>query len=91
MLLIASELATNAVIHARTPFTVSVVTRPDRTVRLEVTDHHPTDPLPRGTEDADRAGAWGFEIVAHLATRWGIDPQPEGKTAWAEITPDRHQ
>lgn len=83
--LVTSELVSNAVIHARTPIEVRV-TPLDSGVRIEVRDgaaygievRPPESPLaPRGL---------GLQVVAQLATRWGVDPVPDGKTVWAELT-----
>lgn len=84
--LAVSELATNAVIHARTPFTVRVVRHGGGgTVRVSVTDHS-TDLPVRQERRPDAAGGRGIAIVEHLASEWGVESSDGGKTVWFEVT-----
>lgn len=83
LVLIVSELATNAVLHAGTPFRVSVSV--DSVVRLEVADESHEMP----TKAVGGITNHGLDIVDLLAARWGIDTNPVGKTIWVEI--DRPQ
>jgi anti-sigma regulatory factor (Ser/Thr protein kinase) len=81
--LVVSELATNAVVHARSAFSIAV-TEQDSVVRISVHDRGPDLPL---LVDRGR-GAFsgrGLIIVNALATRWGIDPTATGKVVWAEL------
>jgi hypothetical protein len=79
--LVASELVTNAIRHAITPFEVSIHIAPQQ-IRLEVTDASPTTPMPY-----ESAGPrHGLHIVAVLADRWGVDAVDGGKTVWAEFS-----
>ena len=82
--LVVSELATNAVIHARTPFDVCVRLQP--TVRVAVTDASPEEPKRR---DPDRwnIGGRGLMVVDAFAQRWGFEPTAGGKTVWADFGP----
>jgi len=81
--LIISELATNAVVHARTRYRVTMRRR-RRAVRLEVTDRVMTMPDPQD-EDHDREGGRGLHLISALAIAWGVDPRVDGKTVWAEL------
>lgn len=77
--LMTSELATNAVLHARTRFRVAVVLDDDLTV--EVTDG--SDELPRlepAPVDGDRGR--GLMLVSQLSLRWGSRLEDGGKTVW---------
>jgi DNA-binding NarL/FixJ family response regulator len=81
--LLVSELATNAVLHAGTAVDVVVISLSDR-IRVEVSDRssrlpqvQPHDPL--------REGGHGLEIVAAQATNWGIIPKLDGKVVWFEL------
>jgi anti-sigma regulatory factor (Ser/Thr protein kinase) len=80
--LCVSELATNCVVHAGSPFTVRVETT-GPLVRVEVTDASP-DPAqarqPRTTEAHGR----GLQIVSRLADDWGSRSagRAAGKTVW---------
>ena len=78
-----SELASNAVIHAGTPFSVSL--RSDGSaVRISVRDREPdaTGPAQRLTRLAIGTGP---HLVAAMAETWGVDAGPDGKTVWAEL------
>lgn len=78
--LLTSELATNAVLHARTPFRVAVQLDPD-SVSVEVTDGSPGSPAPvPAPPDTDRGR--GLRLVSLLATDWGVRPAAPGKTVW---------
>jgi anti-sigma regulatory factor (Ser/Thr protein kinase) len=83
VILIASELATNAVLHSKSRdeiFAVACEVFPC-CVRIEVADlggqwHHP------GPDDRPH----GLEIVKTLATRWGIKPGTAGiRVVWARV------
>ena len=82
--LITTELATNAVLHARTGFTVVVSRRPEGTVRIAVRDASPVGPRPRQARPFDGSGR-GLHLVATLATRWEANLLPGGKVIWAEL------
>ncbi len=86
---LVSELATNCVIHARTPFTVEVVERHDA-VRVCVTDTSPVQARVR-RHSLDSTTGRGLRLVASLATAWGAEGDRNGKTIWFEVsaqTPD---
>jgi anti-sigma regulatory factor (Ser/Thr protein kinase) len=82
--LVVSELAANAVLHAGTPFTVEL-RRSGSTVRVGVRDTATTLPIPRQPGDDDRSGR-GLQIVRGIATAWGIDRTADGKTVWADLS-----
>jgi anti-sigma regulatory factor (Ser/Thr protein kinase) len=82
--LVVSELATNAVLHARTPFTVALHGC-ERTVLLEVEDGSPLGPLPVDAQVIDVSGR-GMAIVDLLSHGWGVDQRTTaGKSVWAEF------
>ncbi|KOV92932.1 MULTISPECIES: ATP-binding protein [unclassified Streptomyces] len=86
-LLVVSELATNAVIHARPPAELRLSWGSGRrTLRIEVTDAGPARPGSRalGGFDPDEHGR-GEAIVRALATHYGIRIHPGGVTRWAEL------
>jgi anti-sigma regulatory factor (Ser/Thr protein kinase) len=81
--LVASELATNAVLHADSPFRVSV----DRSIGIvciaiqdAVGGRAEEQPPTR-----DDMGGRGMAIVSALSRRWGCDTLPGGKVVWAEM------
>jgi serine/threonine-protein kinase RsbW len=80
IVLVASELASNVIRHARTEFSVRL-TSDDALVRMEVSNGSSIAPA---VEDlADRK--WGLRIVETATDRWGIQSKPTGKTVWAEF------
>jgi anti-sigma regulatory factor (Ser/Thr protein kinase) len=76
-----SELATNAVRHARTLFTVSV-TWDGLTLTAEVSDASPLAPRPQLNPYPDREGGRGLLLVDAIASDWGVDLYDQGKTIW---------
>lgn len=82
-LLIVSELAANAVNHARTPFTVEVQRSGDLAL-LIVCDESPVQPVVRHS-DPSTPGGRGLALLNLLAHSWGITPTPHGKQVWATI------
>ena len=84
--LVVTELATNAVLHARTPFEVRVDVR-DRLVRVEVHDAMGRSPVRRYFSDTAASGR-GLRLIEALCDAWGVEPDPDGggKTVWAEVS-----
>jgi hypothetical protein len=81
--LVASELATNAVAHAASPFRVRLH-RVGSTVRIELEDVGPARPEAREAKPEDFGGR-GVAIVEQVSVRWGCDVHPDHKTVWAEL------
>src|SRR5690242_7075838 len=82
--LVVSELATNAVVHARTEFTVGFHLGGGR-ARVEVRDHAPGLPDNHSLALSTSNGR-GLLIVATLAEQWGVEWGPATKTVWAELS-----
>jgi len=80
-----TEVVTNALLHAGTPFDVVLVHSPG-TVRCEVRDHSPLRPRTRNFSPEASTGR-GMQLVDRLATAWGVLPDPDGKTVWFELSP----
>ena len=81
--LLTSELVTNAVVHATTPFVLDISLE-GTVVRVAVSDG--AGGRPRPDDQAQGAeGGWGLKLVADLATRWGSDVVPGGKRVWFEL------
>jgi len=79
--LCVSELAANAVRHARTEFEVEV-SDDAGVVCVTVRDESPGPVRPRAAPAFDSTGR-GLTIVETLARRWGvIEDPPSGKTVW---------
>lgn len=85
--LVASELTTNAVMHARTPVTVSL-TRERHSVLLRVQDGSPRLPRP-ADPDPLRARGRGLVIVDELSSGWGVELADEAKAVWARFDTGR--
>lgn len=81
--LIISELATNALSHAVSPFR-AVVDRRGRGLRIGVEDANEV-PLERRPSGAYDVGGRGVAIIEALSERWGSSPVPGGKVVWAEL------
>ena len=81
--LLVSELASNAVLHAHTAFTVTVA-RHDGIVQVSVTDANPQPPVMKHYDQTSITGR-GLRILATAASRWGWDVHEHGKTVWFEI------
>jgi anti-sigma regulatory factor (Ser/Thr protein kinase) len=82
--LVATELAANAIVHARTPFRLSVH-RYGPVVRIAVHDRA-TTALPALVEcDATSSSGRGMHLISAIARRWGVEVTPDGKTVWAEL------
>jgi anti-sigma regulatory factor (Ser/Thr protein kinase) len=78
VVLVVSELVSNAVVHGDAPRRLVVVGSEGR-MRIEVTDGR-TD---MGVVDDESRG---LVVVAHLATAWGVRPSnTSGKVVWAEV------
>ena len=84
-LLLASELATNAVLHARSSFLLEVY-RTGAGVRIAVSDTAAGTPTARRYALHSSNGR-GLAMVEQLATRWGTDAGTGvyAKTVWFEL------
>jgi anti-sigma regulatory factor (Ser/Thr protein kinase) len=81
--LLTSELASNAVLHARTDFRVRVRTD-TATIRVEVADASPALPARRAYLPDSLSGR-GLHIVDGMSDRWGVVRDAAGKTVWFEL------
>lgn len=91
LVLIVSELVTNAVVHTGCPavLRMCVPAGPgghceDGTVRIEVADSSGRPPVPRRA-GGDDSGGRGLELVDGLADRWGWQREGAGKRIWCEV------
>ena len=82
--LLASELVSNAVRHARSDWVELCYGIHPRAVRVEVADSGKGFGGPPPPPDPDRAGGWGLYIVDQLASRWGVI-EGSGTRVWFEI------
>ncbi len=83
--LLVSELAANAVLHARTPFAVHLRPTLEGGVRVEVEDGSPLPPVLTPASTRAISGR-GLDLVASMAARWGSHPSAGGgKVVWFEV------
>ena len=83
--LLTSELATNAVVHGRTDFTVRVALWDNR-VRVEVRDaNHRLPPAGRDLP-RDATSGRGLPLVDGIAPAWGVESIADGKSVWFELS-----
>jgi len=81
--LLTSELATNAITHARGGFEVDVA-EIDRGIRVGVTDFSTELPVVRRSQDVQADGR-GLLLVEAIASAWGVEPRDTGKRVWFEL------
>src|SRR4051812_2028697 len=84
--LIASELLTNAIRHARSPVTLAMEAD-DVGLLVKVTDGS-LDP-PHTVEKPGVDGGYGLHVVAHVSRGWDWQPRPGGKVVWSELVTER--
>ncbi|MFC8295852.1 ATP-binding protein [Streptomyces sp. NPDC057242] len=97
VLLLVSEVVTNACLHAGGP--EEFVLRYERgRLRVEVADPDPEPPRPRAPRSPALPGGHGLMVLDRLAGAWGYEtrePGAAGKVVWLEVsgppgrTPDR--
>jgi hypothetical protein len=86
LILLISELVTNAVVHTGCPAVLRMLfpAAPAAPVRVEVADTSEAPPAPRHAQ-RDETGGRGLELVDGLADRWGWQPEGAGKQIWCEV------
>ncbi|WP_259407897.1 ATP-binding protein [Streptomyces akebiae] len=89
LILLVSELVTNAVVHTGRPAVLRLLLSGLRDgvvgkVRLEVADGSACPPAPR-CADSEEAGGRGLALVDVLADRWGWSHEGAGKRIWCEL------
>ena len=88
LILLVSELVTNAVVHTGCPavlrLSLPCTAAEQATVRLEVADASGRAPVPRCV-DGEATGGRGLALVDGLADRWGWSAEGAGKRIWCEL------
>jgi anti-sigma regulatory factor (Ser/Thr protein kinase) len=84
VLLLISELVTNAVVHANSTVTIDLAVTDDGPVHVAVHDESPIHPTPRRNH-TDRDGGRGLQLLESLAARWGVEENRTGKSVWFEV------
>ncbi len=84
VVLLTSEVVTNAVLHACSPIEVTVEIG-SHAVCVQVCDELPGL---RKEPDRSRHGGMGLVLVAAMASHWGISAKEDapGKSVWFEVT-----
>jgi hypothetical protein len=81
--LVVTELAANAIRHARSGFTVILSSRRN-VLRIAVRD---ASPVPAVGPGLTPAPLHGLGAVDAMASRWGVEPLgSSGKTVWVELS-----
>jgi anti-sigma regulatory factor (Ser/Thr protein kinase) len=86
VILLTSELVTNAVIHARTDLEVTVRYLDDGSVRVDVWDANSRMPQPC-LAPLDATTGRGLGMVESLASAWGAERAGNGKSVWFQVSP----
>lgn len=79
LLLVTSELITNAVLHGQPPISLQLCCLVSE-VRLTISDRGPRLPREQGTR-----GGLGLLIVAGIARQGGTTPLAVGKEVWCRV------
>jgi anti-sigma regulatory factor (Ser/Thr protein kinase) len=82
--LLATEVLTNAIRHARSAATV-VVRYTGAVVRIEVVDDDPGTLPELLPLDVEREGGRGVFLVEQMSSSWGVAPTGSGKRVWFEV------
>jgi anti-sigma regulatory factor (Ser/Thr protein kinase) len=89
VLLLLTELVTNAVRHAGVGPERSLDTKirewPGR-VRVDVTDPSTGATSFGARSNGDSKGGWGLFLVDQIADRWGVRRTPTGTCVWFELS-----
>jgi anti-sigma regulatory factor (Ser/Thr protein kinase) len=81
--LLASELVTNALLHANGPYRIGVESG-EGVLRIGVTDATTDGPQIGEASDEATSGR-GIRLIDSLTSRWGVHLNEGGKTVWFEI------
>ena len=93
VILLVSELVTNAVIHARSPLDVAV-RRLEGSVEVMVTDSAPERAVPQAgplsvdvspSRSEERSGGLGLALASAIASSWGVSYGRTDKAVWFRI------
>ncbi|MFF4586360.1 SpoIIE family protein phosphatase [Streptomyces sp. NPDC001388] len=90
VLLVVSELVTNALVHTQGPVRLDLVLRGDR-VRVSVSDSSPRAPAKPVIVDWESTGGRGLMLVEAMSESSGSVPVAGGKQVWSEIVVPDHE
>lgn len=84
--LVASELVTNAVLHAPGEGPLRLrLQRDQHGLRISLADHSPKSPVV-ARPGPNAAHGRGMQLIDALAASWGTEPQPDGKWVWVQLS-----
>ena len=94
VLLLVSELVTNAVLHAgagpERPLQVQLLRGP-RWLVVTVSDEGPGFTWHPHSDRRNESGGWGLFLVDQIADRWGVECTASGARVWFEIAYDEKE
>ncbi|MFR0354443.1 SpoIIE family protein phosphatase [Streptomyces sediminimaris] len=90
VLLVVSELVTNALVHTQGPVRLDLMLRGDR-VRVSVSDSSPRAPAKPVIVDWESTGGRGLLLVEAMSEAFGSMPVAGGKQVWSEIAVPRRE
>ncbi|MFI1953479.1 SpoIIE family protein phosphatase [Streptomyces xinghaiensis] len=84
VLLVVSELVTNALVHTRGEVRLDLALTGNR-LRVAVSDSSPRTPVKPASMDWEATGGRGILMVEAVSESWGSVPLSGGKQVWSEI------
>ncbi|MGY0062452.1 SpoIIE family protein phosphatase [Streptomyces sp. LZ34] len=88
VLLVVSELVTNALVHTQGPVRLDLTLAGDR-LRVAVSDSSPRSPAKPVLVDWESTGGRGLLLVEAMSSTWGSVPVSGGKQVWSEVVAHR--
>jgi anti-sigma regulatory factor (Ser/Thr protein kinase) len=88
VLLVVSELVTNALVHTDGKVRLHLTLIGDR-LRVAVADTSPRTPIKPTSIGWEATGGRGILLVEAMSTAWGSVPVSGGKQVWSEIALSR--
>ncbi|UUU39218.1 ATP-binding protein [Streptomyces sp. NBC_00162] len=88
VILVVSELVTNALRHGGGAYTLRLAVHPD-TIEVAVEDSSPRPPRTRTPDLVDGTGGFGWHMVSDLARATIVTPTPEGGKTVRALLPRR--
>lgn len=85
VLLVVSELVTNALVHTEGPVRLDL-TLVNRRLRVAVADASPRTPVKPTSIGWEATGGRGILLVEAMSAVWGSVPVSGGKQVWSEVT-----
>ncbi|QKV91842.1 SpoIIE family protein phosphatase [Streptomyces sp. NA02950] len=85
VLLVTSELVTNAIVHTSSEVHLNLTLTADR-LRIAVSDRSPRTPTKPTSVDWEATGGRGLLLVEAVSHAWGSVPLSGGKQVWSDIT-----